>query len=157
MLTKGPLSKSPVKGLWTKLAVMISNIAIRQFPQQWPTFLEDMVSLCQPSTVDSSCFGEQEIAIMAIEYLAADSIDTDYCSSLPLERRQDILAGFRSKLPQLLGFSYMFLVDCSNKCASLPPKGKRRQETLISLFSTPSDLFSLSLFCSPISLVNCLH
>ena len=124
MLVKGTVGKSPVKGLWTKLAVMISNIAIRQFPQQWPTFLEDMVSLCNLGTVDPSSFGEQEIAIMAIEYLASDSIDTDYCNSLPLERRQDILAGFRSKLPQLLSFAYTYVLDCSNRCATLPPKGK---------------------------------
>ena len=118
MLVKGTVGKSPVKGLWTKLAVMISNIAIRQFPQQWPTFLEDMVSLCNLGTVDPSSFGEHEIAIMAIEYLASDSIDTDYCNSLPLERRQDILAGFRSKLPQLLGFAYTYVLDCSNRCAT---------------------------------------
>lgn len=123
VLVKGNVGKSPVKGLWTKLAVMISNIAVRQFPQQWPTFLEDMVSMCVVGATDPFSFGEQEIAIMAIEYVASDSIDTDYCSSLPLERRQDILAGFRNKLPHLLGFSYMFLMDCSNRCAALPPKG----------------------------------
>ena len=126
MLVKGSVGKSTVKGLWTKLAVMISNIAVRQFPQQWPTFLNDMASLCLPSTADPSRFGEQEIALMSIEYLASDSIDTDYCNSLPLERRQDILAGFRENLPHLLSFAYTMLVDCSNRCAALPLKGERR-------------------------------
>lgn len=31
------------KVLRTKLAVIISNIAIRQFPTHWPTFLDDLV------------------------------------------------------------------------------------------------------------------
>ena len=126
MLVKGSVGKSPVKGLWTKLAVMISNIAVRQFPQQWPTFLNDMASLCAPGAADSSRFGEKEIALMSIEYLASDSIDTDYCSSLPLERRQDILAGFRENLPQLLSFAFSLMVDCSKVCGDLPPKGERR-------------------------------
>lgn len=121
LLLVNVVSKSPIKGLWTKLAVMISNIAVRQFPQMWPSFLEDMVSVCLTT---SSISGEHEIAIMAIEFTASDSIDTDYCSSLPIERRQDILAGFRSKLTQLLGFFYNFLVQCSSQyTALLPPNG----------------------------------
>lgn len=125
MLLKGSVSKSLVKALWTKLAVIISNIAVRQFPQAWPSFLDDMVSVCISTTgsllLPSS---EQEIAIMAIEFTASDSIDTDYCSNLPSERRQDILAGFRNKLNQLLDFSYSFLVQCSTQYGSLPPQGK---------------------------------
>lgn len=125
MLLHGPVGKSPVRGLWTKLAVMISNISVRQFPQMWPNFLEDMVSICiaNSTTSDSSSFGGQEIAIMAVEFTASDSIDTDYCNSLPLQRRQDILAGFRKKLPELLGFAHGFLVQCSNRYSMLPPRG----------------------------------
>ena len=124
MLLNGPVGKSPVKGLWTKLAVMISNIAVRQFPQMWPNFLEDMVSLCLASSTTATSFGEQEISIMAIEFTASDSIDNDYCSSLPLQRRQDILAGFRKKLPELLGFAFNFLGRCSNRYSALPVKGQ---------------------------------
>lgn len=58
---------------------MISNIAVRQFPQMWPSYLEDMVSVCLAAANESSVSGEQEIAIMAIEFTASDSIDTDYC------------------------------------------------------------------------------
>ena len=126
MLLNGPLSKSPVRVLLTKLAVMISNIAVRQFPQMWPTFLEDMVSLCLASSTTPSSYGEQEISIMAIEFTASDSIDNDYCSSLPLQRRQDILAGFRKKLPELLGFAFNFLGQCSNRYSSLPAKGQNQ-------------------------------
>lgn len=110
MLLSGPVGKSPVKGLWTKLSVMISNIAVRQFPQMWPSFLDDMVSVCVSSTTTPT-YGEQEIAIMVIEFTASDCIDNDYCSSLPIQRRQDILAGFRKKLPDLLKFFYSYLSE----------------------------------------------
>lgn len=110
MLHSGPVGKSPVKGLWTKLSVMISNIAVRQFPQMWPSFLDDMVSVCVSSTTTPT-YGEQEIAIMVIEFTASDCIDNDYCSSLPIQRRQDILAGFRKKLPDLLKFFHSYLSE----------------------------------------------
>jgi hypothetical protein len=38
-----------------------------------------MVSVCLAAANESSISGEQEIAIMAIEFTASDSIDTDYC------------------------------------------------------------------------------
>mmetsp|Transcript_27917 Transcript_27917/g.26770 ORF Transcript_27917/g.26770 Transcript_27917/m.26770 type:complete len:1397 (+) Transcript_27917:334-4524(+) len=159
LLLKGSVGRSPIKGLWTKLAVMISNIAVRQFPQMWPSYLEDMVSVCLAAANESSISGEQEIAIMAIEFTASDSIDTDYCSSLPIERRQDILAGFRNKLTQLLDFFYNFLLQCTSQYSALPPPGSAgpdieqtrarlirlmggilRMLTPIAMFAKPEDL-----------------
>ena len=132
MLLSGPVGKSPVKGLWTKLSVMISNIAVRQFPQMWPSFLDDMVSVCVSSSTTPT-FGEQEIAIMVIEFTASDCIDNDYCSSLPIQRRQDILAGFRKKLPDLLRFFYNYLYECMSRCPVI--RGKQISQSALYLYS----------------------
>ena len=95
-LLHGPIGRSPVRGLRTKLAVMLSNIAVRSFPQQWPSFLDDMARVVAGTSDAATVTVEQkEIAFMAIEFTSADSIDTDYCTAIPIERRQDILGGFR--------------------------------------------------------------
>ena len=133
MLLSGPVGKSPVKGLWTKLSVMISNIAVRQYPQMWPSFLDDMVSMCVSSSTTRT-FGEQEIAIMVIEFTASDCIDNDYCNSLPIQRRQDILAGFRKKLPDLLRFSYTYLIECMRQYRAI--RGKLTSPAVLFLHSS---------------------
>ena len=113
-LLHGAIGRSPMRGLRTKLAVMISNIAVRSFPQLWSSFLEDMAGIVL-STGTSNTIEQKEIAFMAIEFTSADAIDSDYCAAIPIERRQDILGGYRTKLPQLLSFSCQFLMQCSNE------------------------------------------
>ena len=113
-LLHGAIGRSPMRGLRTKLAVMISNIAVRSFPQLWSSFLEDMAGIVL-TTGTSNTIEQKEIAFMAIEFTSADAIDSDYCAAIPIERRQDILAGYRTKLPQLLAFSCQFLMQCSNE------------------------------------------
>ena len=113
-LLHGAIGRSPMRGLRTKLAVMISNIAVRSFPQLWSSFLEDMAGIVL-SAGTSNTIEQKEIAFMAIEFTSADAIDSDYCAAIPIERRQDILGGYRTKLPQLLAFSCQFLMQCSNE------------------------------------------
>jgi hypothetical protein len=100
-LLHGPIGRSPVRGLRTKLAVMLSNIAVRSFPQLWPSFLDDMARVVAGTSdptngaAATTTVAQKEIAFMAIEFTSADSIDNDYCAAIPIERRQDILGGFR--------------------------------------------------------------
>ena len=162
-LLYGTIGRSPVRGLRTKLAVMISNIAIRSFPQLWPSFLEDMagVVLASAATGNNTTIEQKEVAFMVIEFTSADSIDTDYCAAIPIERRQDILAGFRSKLPQLLSFSFQYLVQCSNEfVASLQGQSQTEGKLLaglmtgilrmvasIAMFAKPEDILPAGLCC----------
>ena len=116
-LLSGNIGNATFRGLHTKLAGIISNIATRSFPQLWPTFIDDMISILSENNAnkyDPLKIQQKELIIMTIEFTAADSIDTDYCSTTPLERRQDILSGFRSKLIPLLSFTYSYLITCSN-------------------------------------------
>jgi hypothetical protein len=114
-LLTGSLGSSNVKALRMKLAVIVANIAVRQFPQLWPSFLEDMVSLWR-----SPSFELQETAIMAIEFLSTDSINSDFNSALPSQRKQDILTGLKAKLSQLLGATYSYFMQCASQYQSSP-------------------------------------
>ena len=77
------------KGLRTKLAVTVCNIAERQYPQKWPTFLEDIVGMW----LQTQEAGQREICIMTLEFLVEDCIDGDFNNTLPVLRRNDILTG----------------------------------------------------------------
>jgi hypothetical protein len=114
-LLAGVLGRSPIKPLRMKLAVMVANIAVRQFPQLWPNFLEEMVSLWHSSSTEL-----QETAIMAIEFLAVDSIDSDFNSALPSNRRQDILTGLKGKLTNLLASTFTYFMQCVSQYQSGP-------------------------------------
>ena len=96
------------RGMRTKLAVILSEIAQRQYPQQWPSFLDDIVGLWVSTTIPE----QREVCIMCLEYLVQDCVDADFNSTLPTLRRQDILAGLKERLRPLLDTSHAYLVQC---------------------------------------------
>lgn len=77
--------------------MVIANIAERQFPQQWSSFIERLV----PYWIEnpSSSIGRVLVSMRAMEYILSDCFDPDFNSDLPSQRRQDIIAGLREKLP----------------------------------------------------------
>ena len=99
------------RGLRTKLAVILCNIAERQYPQQWPSFLDDVLSLWE----NTSQPAQREICVMTLEFLIQDCVDGDFNTSLPSLRRQDILTGLRERLSALLRTTYGFLVQCATQ------------------------------------------
>jgi hypothetical protein len=106
LLTNPAVSAS--RGLRTKLAVILSEIAQRQYPQHWPTFLDDIVGLW----ISTTSPGQREVCIMCLEYLVQDCVDGDFNSTLPSQRRQDILSGLQARLAPLLQTCHAFLVQC---------------------------------------------
>lgn len=96
-----PLGVSKNKSIRTKLAVMLTNIAQRQFPQQWPTLIEEFISIWSNSPTE-----RQEIIIMAIEFIITDCIDSDFNNTLPTIRRQEIVAGLKDKQELILSTSF---------------------------------------------------
>lgn len=101
------------KVMRNKLSVIISNIAKRQFPQQWETFITDMISIWT-----QYAFEQQEIVMMIFEILITDCIDPDFSASLPSLRKSDILQGLRNHLDQVLQVSNQYLSYCMNEYQS---------------------------------------
>ena len=88
----------------TKIAVIMSNVAERIFPQYWPTFMQEMVALWL-----SSPFSRQDVILKLLETVIVDSIDTDFNSILPTLRRQEIVAGIVDAQTLLFDTSYQFM------------------------------------------------
>lgn len=59
------------------------------------------------------------MVIMAIEATVTDCIDSDFSSSLPSLRRQDIVTGLTSQLSPLLRTTFTFLNQCVQQFLSL--------------------------------------
>eukprot|EP01041_Mallomonas_annulata_P004813 gene4813-9600_t len=88
------------RAIRTKIAKLVSEVGKRQFPQHWPSFIEDLVSFWNTGPESKS------------EYLVEDCIDTDFNTSLPTQRRQDIIQGITQYMEPLLSFSYTYLFKC---------------------------------------------
>lgn len=106
LLSQDVVGLSPNRSLRIKLAVAIANIAERQFPQLWPTFIDEMVIIWRSSPLE-----RQEIVITALETMIVDCIDSDFNSFLPMARRQDIIAGFKLQLELVFQTAYESLTD----------------------------------------------
>ena len=87
------------KSFKVKLASVLANIALRQFPQLWSTFIEDMLRMIVSGS-------GSEIAVLVLNYTITDCIDSDLSSALPTLRKQEVLGGIKSQLPVLLTVVY---------------------------------------------------
>jgi hypothetical protein len=87
----------------SKLSKILAEIAKRQYPQEWPEFLEIIIQIWSASD------GKAEIAIMTLEFLIEDCLDSDFNHCLPAQRRQDIIVAVRVHLEPLLVHAYEFL------------------------------------------------
>mmetsp|Transcript_14022 Transcript_14022/g.20972 ORF Transcript_14022/g.20972 Transcript_14022/m.20972 type:complete len:1286 (+) Transcript_14022:53-3910(+) len=115
-------NSSPVR---TRLAKIIVEIAEREYPQQWPSFLDDIVS--QHWSQDH--VSKSKVCMMVFEFLAEDCVDPDFNSSLPSKRRDEIITGLQGGMHDLLVFAFTWLC----KVVQAPPSGggQNTVETLI--------------------------
>ena len=125
LLLDDALGCSPHRPLRTKLSVCIANVAERQFPQLWPSFLEEMLRVWQTSPL-----GRQDVVISTFETMIVDCVDTDFNSSLPSTRRQEIIAGFKLQLEPLLSTAFASLTDNLVKYQQFAPGSAERTAVL---------------------------
>ena len=106
-LINSDIGLSGLKAIRTKLALLITIIAERSYPQLWDSFLSDMVGLWVSSPMQ-----RQEIVIISLENLLIDCTDVDFNNQLPSTRRSDILGAIKSNLTPLLVTSFNFQEHC---------------------------------------------
>ena len=99
------------KAIRNKIAYILANIAKRQYPQNWSTFITDIVELW----TNLSIFEIQEIFINTIDNLLTDCINPDYASAIPSLRKQDILSNFKTDLSILLPVLSNYFKFCLNE------------------------------------------
>lgn len=108
---------------YNKLGNIIADIAERQFPQHWPSFMDELlhiwihgtdpgVSLSNPNIGGSqSSLAIQEICMKTILTIYDDCVDVDFSSHLPSTRRQEIIAGLLCYQKQLLILLYQYMIS----------------------------------------------
>lgn len=106
-----------------KVAVILSNVVERVFPQYWPTLLQEMIALWV-----SSPFARQDVILKMLEMVIVDSVDTDFNSALPTLRRQEIVAGIVEAQKPLFETSYQYIGYCFQEYTQL--LGKLRRTSL---------------------------
>lgn len=106
---------------------MIAEIAKREFPQQWPEFINELgnhwfqntASKTKVYCLDSSYYRTtisvirfrffSQICLLVLEYICEDSVDSNFNTSLPTQRKDEIIAGLQSSLPSVLPVMYTWM------------------------------------------------
>ncbi|GAB9466786.1 Exportin-5-like protein [Globisporangium polare] len=87
-----------------KKVALVAAIAKRQFPQRWPEFLPEILSIWQTGSAK-----QVELVLMILRSLAEDCVSSNFNTSIPPARRKDILQGLNACLPQLFPVMYQEL------------------------------------------------
>jgi hypothetical protein len=147
-LLNSSLALSDSGAMRMKIAVILSNVAERVFPQYWSTFIQEMTSLWQ-----SSPFGRQDVILKALEIVVVDSIDADFNSVLPTLRRQEIVTGLVEAQSLLYETSFGYLQYCFQEYTRLSNTGgtgerqRRMYHLLFYFFATTHLSYCLCAVC----------
>eukprot|EP01038_Epipyxis_sp_PR26KG_P011703 gene11703-15668_t len=71
-----------------KTAVAIAQISMRQFPQIWSTYIDDILNYLRSDKLE-----QQELALLSLLYFVEDSLNSDYNSIISSQRKQEIISG----------------------------------------------------------------
>ncbi|KAJ1449995.1 armadillo-type protein [Pelagophyceae sp. CCMP2097] len=89
-----------------KKAALLSHVALREFPQNWPNFVDDLLS---PNEAGGDRDTFLELGFLCVAELAEDCTDADYNARLPAKRRTDVLKALNVSAPlivrELFGFA----------------------------------------------------
>eukprot|EP00814_Leptocylindrus_danicus_P018484 CAMPEP_0116006852 /NCGR_PEP_ID=MMETSP0321-20121206/1967_1 /TAXON_ID=163516 /ORGANISM="Leptocylindrus danicus var. danicus, Strain B650" /LENGTH=1485 /DNA_ID=CAMNT_0003475469 /DNA_START=138 /DNA_END=4596 /DNA_ORIENTATION=+ len=94
---------------WIKEAEVLSDLAARDFPQRWPTFLDDLYGKVWGLSEGNDMGHGARICMECLSLLTEDCTDSDFNSKISTTRRNDILQGLNEIKPQLLSPIFAFL------------------------------------------------
>lgn len=83
-----------------KKAALVAQVALREFPQRWPTMAEELV--LRESSDAEARDALLELSFCALAELAEDCTDADYNGRLPPKRRTDVLKALNAVAPALV-------------------------------------------------------
>eukprot|EP00611_Tribonema_gayanum_P015397 TRINITY_DN2722_c0_g1_i2.p1 TRINITY_DN2722_c0_g1~~TRINITY_DN2722_c0_g1_i2.p1 ORF type:complete len:1027 (-),score=317.33 TRINITY_DN2722_c0_g1_i2:1457-4537(-) len=86
-----------------KVAALAAEVAERDYPEKWPTFVQDMVMAVRIGPTQA------ELALMALTGVIQDCQDSDFQSRLASKRRNDITQALNTALPDLLRMLQAFM------------------------------------------------
>lgn len=116
--------------LATKIAALLADLALREFPQRWGTFVSDVFSpvsaggiWCEPGAGVGASMTGVKICLECLKLITEDCTDSDFNSKISTTRRNDILLGLNEMsnrlLPSLLELLSKQYVDLGTTKATL--------------------------------------
>lgn len=100
--------------LSNKFASILSEIIERQYPQLWPSFLQDFLPLAQEKS-----YKKQEIFLKVFQFLYMDCLDNDFSSNLPIVRRTEIISALQNNQKILVETFFNYFSIKLNKIKEL--------------------------------------
>jgi hypothetical protein len=92
-----------------KIAALLADLATREFPQRWQTFLTDLFApvssggiWCEPGADAGVNTIGVKICLECLKLITEDCTDSDFNAKISTVRRNDILLGFNEVTNQLL-------------------------------------------------------
>jgi len=105
--------------LGMKLAAILADIALREFPQRWPSFIDDLFTPSQngglwysEDKLDRVGYGPMigvKIALECLKLITEDCTDSDFNSKVSTSRRNDILTGLNEVRDKFLPLIFNLL------------------------------------------------
>ncbi|RYH21761.1 hypothetical protein EON65_20170 [archaeon] len=99
-----PVLRSQPSNFRSKFAAILSEIAERQFPQHWPSMMEDFLQIVHR---DIEVY---ETIVRVIIFIYTDCTDQDFQNQLPTVRRQEVMAGLKVYEDKLIYLVYSHMV-----------------------------------------------
>ncbi len=121
-----------------KLASLLSDVILRDFPQRWTSLLDDLMSLF---TTSSSA---AQIVLNAVTIVTEDCTDSDFNSKVATARRNDVLQGLNEISSRFLPTVYQFLQHHYNSLLSPNQQSASPEESIKTLITA---LNMLHKFC----------
>lgn len=118
------------------ICLLLIELIKREWPQNWPTLLNDLVELSLRS------LELKKLVFIVLKYIAEEFIDVEAgcATQLPAQRRKDINQYLSSNMETLFGF----YLDCLESCCNLINSADNQFDQIVDL--TNSCLDSLSYY-----------
>jgi len=99
-----------------KIAVLLADLATREFPQRWQTFVTDLFApvssggiWCEPGADAGANTIGVKICLECLKLITEDCTDSDFNAKISTVRRNDILLGFNEVIHQILPLLFELL------------------------------------------------
>ena len=110
-----------------KVVSLLVELAKREWPQRWPTFLDVVLSLCRAG------YTQADIGVRVLCRLAEDGTSPDFNSDLPVKRRHEILSALHSTCDQIL---HQLLHLLTSQYSTFVQSQRQNQRSLLLVDST---------------------
>ena len=113
-----------------KVVSLLVELAKREWPQRWPTFMDIVISLCRAG------YTQADVGVRVLCRLAEDGTSPDFNTELPVKRRHEILSALHTTCDQFLHQLLHLLTSQYNDFVQSQRQNRRAQMLVESTLHT---------------------